>query len=82
MLFGNGLYVAAINKVLRYDNIEANLDNVPAPVDMTEAFELPTTRAWRNHTGSSSRSAPKARSTYRSASPCNLCEIDRDKFTC
>ena len=42
VLFHNGsLYVAAINKVLRYDNIEANLDNIPTPVDLTEAFKLP-----------------------------------------
>ena len=42
VLFHKGsLYVAAINKVLRYDNIEANLDNIPAPVDLTEAYNLP-----------------------------------------
>src|SRR5919109_2602913 len=32
------LYVVAINKVLRYDNIEENLDNTSEPVDLTEAF--------------------------------------------
>src|SRR5688500_14680003 len=44
VLFHNGsLYVAAINKVLRYDNIEASLDsgNVPTPVDITDALKLP-----------------------------------------
>jgi glucose/arabinose dehydrogenase len=34
------LYVMAINKVLRYDGIEKN--PTVAPVDMTEAFKLPT----------------------------------------
>ena len=42
VLFHNGsLYVAAINQVLRFDNIEGTLDNIPQPVDMTEAFQLP-----------------------------------------
>ena len=42
VLFHKGsLYVVAINRVLRYDNIEANLENIPAPVDMTEDFKLP-----------------------------------------
>ncbi len=42
VLFHKGaLYVVAINKVLRYDNIEANLENIPTPVDMTDDFKLP-----------------------------------------
>ena len=35
VVIGNSLYVLAVNRVLRYDNIEANLDNVPAPVELT-----------------------------------------------
>ena len=35
------LYVLAINKVLRYDNIEDKLDNVGEPVDLTDKFNLP-----------------------------------------
>ncbi len=37
------LYVFAINKVYRYDKIEDNLDNPPAPVELTEAYGLPDT---------------------------------------
>ncbi len=37
------LYVFAINKVLRYDNIEANLDNPGTPVDLTDKYNLPDT---------------------------------------
>ena len=40
------LQTTAMNEVTTilggYDNIEANLDNVPAPVDLTAAFALPT----------------------------------------
>src|SRR5688572_25230589 len=35
------LYVAAIEKVLRYDGIEAKLESPPQPVDLTAAFKLP-----------------------------------------
>src|SRR5687768_9835603 len=34
------LYVAAINRVFRFDNIEANLESAK-PVEMTDAFRLP-----------------------------------------
>ena len=44
VMIGDSLYVLAANRVLRYDNIEANLDNVPAPVELTAAFALPTER--------------------------------------
>ena len=35
------LYVFAINRVLRYDNIEDKLDNPGEPVDLTKAYDLP-----------------------------------------
>ena len=38
------LYVFAINKVLRYDNIEDKLDNPGTPVELTEKFNLPPER--------------------------------------
>lgn len=36
------LYVAAINKVMRFDGIEDKLPNVPEMVDLTVAFKLPS----------------------------------------
>ncbi len=36
------LYVVAINRVLRYDSIEGKLDAPGQPVDLTQAFALPT----------------------------------------
>src|SRR5919198_3615229 len=35
------LYILAINKVLRFDNIEERLDTVGDPVDLTDKFNLP-----------------------------------------
>ena len=37
------LYVFAINKVFRYDNIEDKLDNPGQPVELTEKYNLPDT---------------------------------------
>ncbi len=80
-MVGNNLYVLAINRVLRYDNIEANLDNVPAPVDMTAAFGLPTTEDHgANHHWKFVTIGPDGRLYTNVGVNCNVCETDRDKF--
>jgi glucose/arabinose dehydrogenase len=74
VLFTKGsLYVAAINKVLRYDNIEANLDNLPAPVDMTDAFKLPPEV---HHNWKFLALGPDGKIYIQVGSPCNLCEVN------
>jgi len=70
VLFHNGaLYVAAINKVYRYDNIEANLDNIPAPVEMTEAFKLPPDT---HHNWKFLALGPDKKIYFQVGSPCNI----------
>lgn len=74
VLFHKGsLYVAAINKVLRYDNIEDNLDNIPVPVDMTEAFKLPPEV---HHNWKFLALGPDSKIYIQVGSPCNLCEVN------
>ena len=74
VLFHNGaLYVAAINKVFRYDNIEANLDNIPAPVEMTDAFKLPPET---HHNWKFLAKGPDNKLYIPVGSPCNLCEVN------
>ena len=74
VLFHNGsLYVAAINKVLRFDNIEANLDNIPQPVDMTDAFRLPPEV---HHNWKFLAFGPDKKIYIPVGSPCNLCEVN------
>ena len=74
VLFHKGsLYVAAINKVLRYDNIEANLDNIPPPVDMTAAFNLPPEA---HHNWKFLAFGPDNKIYIPVGSPCNLCEVN------
>jgi glucose/arabinose dehydrogenase len=74
VLFHNGaLYVAAINRVLRYDNIEANLENIPQPVDMTAAFGLPPEV---HHNWKFLGLGPDKKIYIPVGAPCNLCEVN------
>jgi glucose/arabinose dehydrogenase len=76
VLFLNGsLYVAAINKVMRYDNIEDALaqDKIPTPVDMTDAFKLPPEV---HHNWKFLAFGPDKKLYIPVGSPCNLCEVN------
>ena len=76
VLFHEGsLYVAAINKVLRYDNIEEALaqGNVPTPVDLTDAFKLPPEV---HHNWKFLAFGPDKKIYIPVGSPCNLCEVN------
>ncbi len=81
VMVGNNLYVLAVNRVLRFDNVEANLENLPPPVEMTEAFGLPTERDHGgNHHWKFATLGPDGRIYTNVGAPCNVCEFDRDKF--
>jgi glucose/arabinose dehydrogenase len=76
VLFHNGsLYVAAINKILRYDNIEEALaqGNVPTPVDLTEAFRLPPEV---HHNWKFLALGPDNKIYIPVGAPCNVCEVN------
>lgn len=81
VMVGNSLYVLALNRVLRYDNIEANLDNVPAPVELTAAFGLPNEADHGgNHFWKVATLGPDGRIYTNVGANCNICAIDRDRF--
>ena len=81
VMIGNSLYVLAVNRVLRYDNIEANLDNVPAPADLTAAFGLPTEQDHGgNHHWKFATLGPDGRIYTNIGVNCNVCTFDRDVF--
>ena len=65
----NSLYVFAIDKVLRYDGIEANQS--AAPVDMTAAFKLPPEQ---HHNWKYIRFGPDKKLYVPFGAPCNICE--------
>lgn len=73
LVLDGALYIAAINRVFRYDNIEANIENIPEPVEMTDAFKLPPDV---HHNWKFLAYGPDRKMYFQVGSPCNLCEIN------
>lgn len=69
------LYVMAVDKVLRYDGIEAN-PNVQ-PVDMTAAFKLPKEK---HHNWKYMRFGPDGKMYVPFGAPCNICELPGPEY--
>lgn len=69
------LYVMAIDKVLRYDGIEAN-PNVQ-PVDMTAAFKLPPEQ---HHNWKYIRFGPDGKLYVPFGGPCNICVSPTNEY--
>jgi glucose/arabinose dehydrogenase len=70
------LYVVAINRVLRFDGIEGKLDAPGEPVDLTQAFGLPTEE---HHGWKFANFGPDGRLYLNIGVPCNICEFNRDR---
>ena len=74
LAFHNGsLYVFAINRVLRYDNIEDKLDNPGEPVDLTKAYDLPDTV---HHNWKYVAFGPDGKMYVQVGANCNICELN------
>jgi glucose/arabinose dehydrogenase len=67
------LYVFAINKVFRYDNIEDKLDQPPEPVELTKAYDLPDTI---HHNWKYVAFGPDGKMYVQVGSNCNICETN------
>ena len=68
--FRNGsLYVAEINRVLRYDNIESSLQNPPEPVVVNDGFPSDGHHGWKFI-----RFGPDGKLYVPVGAPCNVCE--------
>ncbi len=63
------LYVAEVNRVLRYDNIESNLHNPPEPVVVNGSFPTDTMHGWKYI-----RFGPDGKLYVPVGAPCNICE--------
>lgn len=72
------LYVAAINRIFRYDDIESQLaegDDIAEPEELTEAFGLPDDE---HHGWKFLAFGPDGRLYIPVGAPCNGCEVDED----
>src|SRR4029453_4289314 len=67
------LYVFAINKVFRYDNIESKLDNPGDPGELTEKYNLPDTI---HHNWKYVAFGPDGKMYVQVGSNCNVCEVN------
>jgi glucose/arabinose dehydrogenase len=67
------LYVFAINRVFRYDNIEDRLDKPSEPVELTKAYNLPDTA---HHNWKYVAFGPDGKMYVQVGANCNVCEIN------
>lgn len=69
IVFKNGaLYVAELSRILRYDNIEDNLDNPPQPVVVFDALPKDEPHGWKYMT-----LGPDGWLYFNIGAPCNIC---------
>ncbi len=67
------LYVLAINKVFRFDDIENKLDNPGQGVELTDKFNLPDTI---HHNWKYAAFGPDGKLYIQVGANCNICEIN------
>ena len=72
---GSTLYVMAINKVLRFDDIESKPD--VQPVDLTEKFKLPPEQ---HHNWKYIAFGPDKKLYVPFGAPCNICELPTNEY--
>ncbi|MGH7784532.1 MAG: PQQ-dependent sugar dehydrogenase, partial [Candidatus Binatia bacterium] len=69
------LYVAEINRVLRYDDIESRLNNPSKPVVLTESFPKDRSHGWKFIAF-----GPDGMLYVPVGAPCNICEPDENRY--
>ena len=74
--FHNGaLYVAEVNRILRYDNIEAHLTDPPPPVVLTDSYPRDTHHGWKFV-----RLGPDGLLYVPVGAPCNICQRPDERY--
>jgi glucose/arabinose dehydrogenase len=75
--YKNGaLYVAAVNRLLRFDAINQHLDNPPAPVVVTDKLPDDKHHGWKYLRFGSDNKLYTA-----VGAPCNICDPEKDIYT-
>jgi glucose/arabinose dehydrogenase len=74
--FRNGsLYVSAVDRILRFDEIEQRLINPPSPVTITDRFPKDKAHGWKFIAF-----GPDAKLYVSVGAPCNICKPDPDRY--
>jgi glucose/arabinose dehydrogenase len=71
----DALYVAEVNRVIRFDDIEGRLDNAPAPVVVNDSFPTRTHHGWKFI-----RFGPDGLLYVPVGAPCNICKPDQARY--
>jgi glucose/arabinose dehydrogenase len=69
------LYVAEVDRILRYDNIETHLKDPPAPVALNKHFPRDRYHGWKFI-----RFAPDGWLYVPVGAPCNVCEREDERY--
>ncbi|MBI1396220.1 MAG: sorbosone dehydrogenase family protein [Betaproteobacteria bacterium] len=69
------LYVAEIDRILRYDEIESRLENPPKPVLVTDRYPSDRAHGWKYI-----KFGPDGWLYVPVGAPCNVCEPDPDRY--
>ena len=70
------LFVAEVNRVLRYDRIESRLKNPPEPVIVTDSFPKDPQHGWKFI-----RFGPDGKLYVPVGAPCNVCERSNEIYS-
>jgi glucose/arabinose dehydrogenase len=74
--FRNGaLYVSAVSRILRFDDIENRLDHPPQPVVVSDRFPTATHHGWKFIAF-----GPDGKLYVPVGAPCNICKPDPDRY--
>lgn len=73
--FDGALYVAEISRILRYDNIMANLQQPPEPVVITDSLPRERHHGWKFIAV-----GPDKKLYIPVGAPCNICESKDERF--
>ena len=69
------LYVSAVDRILRFDNIDTRLKDVPPPVVIADRFPKETSHGWKFIAF-----GPDGKLYVPVGAPCNICEPDPDRY--
>lgn len=74
--FRNGaLYVAEVSRIIRFDNIEANLANPPKPVVVYDEYPTETHHGWKFIDF-----GPDGKLYVPVGAPCNICKSEKEVY--